>query len=519
MSESNQTEAWLRDELSKRLDLLEPGLTLRSVEFRLPNRQGASGSIDILASDSYSATVIIELKKSNQTARQALHEIHKYVALLKDAHGLQESQIRCVLASTEWHELLMPFSEFARTAPWAIDGYRLFLTNTGVLDRAEKVIPVAPSAELRLCPEHSAYLFREQTRRDEAVPVLLKLLNDGNIREYLLLKLDIKRRRFEGTCDFALYLIIPEFAPDERRNARDRLARTRWADDLDGEVQYIEEQLVVMEATGSFGRDEFEIGYPEKLAGLCVTWDVTALIRGGPRLEPKAVFSDEYLLRWAKGLEGRNALCFEMIATPSRELSWREAKENAEYCLSGNEAWRDLVRAYLDEIERNHPDATVTARIYNPCNLMMGLYRLAKLNVGDSLPSAEIVVSNKERSPARTVLGSLVWNGKRVNGVAEVLPEGIPTLFDLFFAAALDGGTWAAEEHLIAQHGLSYVLVECTESLDGIISEQLVMEGDALRRLRENTLGLQDFGAFYAAHQDYLQTLVKDFDSWSYRID
>ena len=222
------TEGQLRDELSKRLELLEPGLALRSVEYRLPSPQGASGSIDILATDRYAASVIIEIKRSNQTARQALHELHKYAALIKYDHGLRDSQIRCLIVSTEWHELLVPFSEFSRTAPWTIDGYRLFLTDAGIPDHAEKVVPITAPTELRLCPEHSIYLFREQNRRDEAVPVLLKLLSDHNLPEYLLLKLDIKKRRFEGTCDFALYLIVPEFAPDERQRARDWLAQTRW---------------------------------------------------------------------------------------------------------------------------------------------------------------------------------------------------------------------------------------------------------------------------------------------------
>jgi len=148
MDEAISTEARLRSELSKHLELLEPGLLLRSVEYRLPNQHGASGSVDILATDQYAANVIIELKKSNQTARQALHELHKYVALIKVDHGLRDSQIRCILVSTEWHELLMPFSEFSRTAPWAIDGYRLFLTDAGIPDHAEKVVPVAAPAEL-----------------------------------------------------------------------------------------------------------------------------------------------------------------------------------------------------------------------------------------------------------------------------------------------------------------------------------------------------------------------------------
>src|ERR1017187_7259967 len=94
MTEPTSTEGRLRDELAKRLETLEPGLTLRSVEYRLPNRQGAAGSIDILATDRYSATVIIEIKKSNQTARQALHELHKYIALVKFDHGLRSEERR-----------------------------------------------------------------------------------------------------------------------------------------------------------------------------------------------------------------------------------------------------------------------------------------------------------------------------------------------------------------------------------------------------------------------------------------
>jgi hypothetical protein len=517
MIEATVTEARLRDDLSIRLEILETGLTLRSVEYRLPNRQGASGSIDILANDRYSASAIIEIKKSNQTARQALHELHKYVALVKHDHGLRDSQIRCILVSTEWHELLVPFSEFVRTAPWTIDGYRLYLTAAGLPDHAEKVIPVAPPAELHLCPEHKIYFFHERSRRDAALEPLLKLLADHNLPEYILLKLDIKQRRVEGACDFALYLIVPEYAPDERQRARDWLAQTDWADDLDEPIRYLEEQLVIAEVTSAYFDqcDEQEIGYPEKLANICATWDVTALIRGGPRLDSKAIFSDEHLLRWARGFEGRNAFHFDMIGTPRRRRPWTEAKENAEYCLKGNEAWRALVRAYLEDIEENDPDATVTARIYNPCNLMMSLYRLAKFNAGDMLPSAEIVVSDNGGGPSRFVFGAMVWNGKLVTGIADVLPDDFETLFDLFTAGILDGGPWFAAEHLIAQHGLSYVLVECTPTPDDMKMEHLIIDGGSLRRLAVNQMGLKEFGAFYEAHQDYLKALVRDFDSWA----
>ena len=265
------TEADLRDELSKRLDLLEPGLTLRAVEFRLANHQGASGSIDILAADRFSATVIIEIKKSNQTARQALHELHKYLGLIKIDHGLRDSQLRCILVSTEWHELLIPFSEFSRNPLWAIDGFRLFSNPDGKIDHAEKVVPVNAPTPMRLCPEHKIYFFQEKARRDEALPVLMTLLDDHNLCEYLLLKLDCNPRRFEGACDFALYLIVPEFDSEERQRARKWLANTEWKGDLEEQIRYLEEQLVIAEVTDAFFDhcNEREIGYPEKLISIC----------------------------------------------------------------------------------------------------------------------------------------------------------------------------------------------------------------------------------------------------------
>ena len=89
------TEAALRDELASKLSLIEPGLTLIETEHPLPNTLGAKGFIDILARDRFGNRVIIELKRSNQTARQALHEVLKYVPLFVGCHGLPRHPGRC----------------------------------------------------------------------------------------------------------------------------------------------------------------------------------------------------------------------------------------------------------------------------------------------------------------------------------------------------------------------------------------------------------------------------------------
>lgn len=65
----------LRNELAGRLEMLEPGLQLVATNYPLPNAHGTRGFVDILAHDRHRATVVIEIKRSNSTAREALHEV------------------------------------------------------------------------------------------------------------------------------------------------------------------------------------------------------------------------------------------------------------------------------------------------------------------------------------------------------------------------------------------------------------------------------------------------------------
>ncbi|MEQ1829181.1 MAG: endonuclease NucS domain-containing protein, partial [Pirellula sp.] len=108
-------ESDIRNNLANCLEKLEPGLELIAIEFPLPNLIGTRGFIDILARDRFNNRVIIELKRSDQAARQAIHELHKYVALLRMKEGLSHGTIRTMLVSTEWSELRVPFAEFKRS--------------------------------------------------------------------------------------------------------------------------------------------------------------------------------------------------------------------------------------------------------------------------------------------------------------------------------------------------------------------------------------------------------------------
>ena len=98
----------IRDQIAANLDLVEPGLTLIRTEYPLPNAHGTKGRIDVLARDRFGNFLVIEVKRTNQAARQAIHELLKYASLLVAEEGCRLSQVRCCLASVEWKELQVP---------------------------------------------------------------------------------------------------------------------------------------------------------------------------------------------------------------------------------------------------------------------------------------------------------------------------------------------------------------------------------------------------------------------------
>jgi len=126
----------IRDKLAKSLTLLESGLTLIEKNHPLPNKAGAKGFVDILARDRLGKYVVVELKRSNQAAREAMHEILKYMRLFMEHHGVEAHQIRCFIVSTTWHELLIPFSEFRRRCEAQAEGFEITLDSKGRVTRA-----------------------------------------------------------------------------------------------------------------------------------------------------------------------------------------------------------------------------------------------------------------------------------------------------------------------------------------------------------------------------------------------
>ncbi|WP_442949075.1 endonuclease NucS domain-containing protein [Nostoc sp.] len=91
----------MRDFLVNNLHLIEDGLNAIQTEFKLPNISGSDGLVDIIARDKFGLIVIIEIKTNNSSAKNASHQLCKYVELIKQNLNVVDKDLRCILISTD----------------------------------------------------------------------------------------------------------------------------------------------------------------------------------------------------------------------------------------------------------------------------------------------------------------------------------------------------------------------------------------------------------------------------------
>ncbi len=186
MRRPNENE--IRDYLLGQLDLVEPGLTLVAREHYLKNPIGASGFLDIFAQAANGQLVIIEIKRTNAAAREALQELFKYAALLRQNYLIRDVDYRLIVLSVEWHELLVPYSEFARSAPFEVTAGRIVLGEDGLPVHVEPVEPVPTAVQRRFSPRHFLWRFEDEEAALEAVPKIAAHMRNAGLSDFVLVR-------------------------------------------------------------------------------------------------------------------------------------------------------------------------------------------------------------------------------------------------------------------------------------------------------------------------------------------
>lgn len=426
-------ESQIRDFIAANISILEPGLTLLRKEQYIPKDIGTRSFIDLYAKDSNGHHVIIEIKRSNAAAREAIHEIYKYAESVKRHLAARDDEIRAFIVSTEWKELLIPFSNFVGDTSLSVTGLHLVLCDDGINFKSSVIQPLAITQGRFITPWHelSTYINKESFERgllenqesckrqgiENYVMVVLKPHADfnANSRKQMIAILGTD----EGIEDYEYMIYL----------AYNQLTREQCIKALSVDKEALEQALSLAdsenEQTSLFWlhnavrdlppyphSDHTEIGTPAKFRGKILgteKWEVISVEKYGA-FKRNNLLSDQYIISELCGSAGASKQKFDRQIQASNKAHIASAKNDIEYCLQDNPIWKKHILSIIDECSKDLPDATLHIDIFNPCTGIMTLYLYMRENRDLAyIPTFSIAaVKNNEKFPARFYCGTLL---------------------------------------------------------------------------------------------------------------
>lgn len=411
-------EDHIRDKLADQLALIEDELSLIDVNYSLPNSEGTRGFIDILARDRHGVFVVVELKRSNKTSREALHEVMKYTELLQREMGVDKSEIRAVIVSTHWEELRVPFSHLKRGWTVELRGYLLTLDEDDITPlTAHEVTPLAELPERGVTPIHLIMYRRETTGIDVLWQKSVTSLYEVGADDVLGIVLE------HPTHGSFLYLVIGRMvASDPRTMLLDKLAGEIPDNTIEAPDGYALEYRALCYITERYDYEtvEIEMAYPEKFKSLRVNanCEVKRILRAGVFARQKDIYPDELLLGRIVDKLNQSQVRFSGSSRPANQRHWIQFKTNIASCLQSTVDWRDTLAAWIDDTAKTAPDRSVVCQVYNLSDLMASFVFGWPDRIGSFLPSIQASVEGSAPE-GRLLRGTLVWTGAHVESIFE----------------------------------------------------------------------------------------------------
>jgi len=491
------------------------------VEHSLEASGITKGRIDILAKDRFGQYVVIEIKKSNSTARETLHELHKYTGLLRINYRLAPDRIRCVVVSTQWKELLVPYSEFCRSFQYNVQGLLLTLDDHGNPVTVSKIIPLPEVPIGRVCPEHLSYLFTSSHRRDFVMEQLKSSLDHLGIKDYSILKMDYMGGNSNVIYSHAVYVVVDQFNDDMRKRLIKEL-------NLDSEEimemleinPYVVESMILASLYDTKNLEEtVEIGYPEKFIILLSTWKVISVTCSGRWLLMKQSEDDDSeLIQSISGIEGQNANYYQVFTSPRFRNRWEQAQADAAYCLQGNSVWTAAFNYFWETIAHSDPEVEVSVSVYNPLSGVLPLIGYLRTREIRSLPMLEIIASGGNEPILRSVIGFVIWDG-------QTFPKDVQTTLGTRFRDSFKmielymlGGLWEYDEKILRLHGMEYCIlfIETDEKSQKV--QRLIYHGKKLEFQPNDPASIYSVDDFVTQNMGYNRNLLEWYGNHVYEL-
>lgn len=430
----NHTESEIRNIIASNLKLIEPDMVLIDKEHYIPNCRGTKGFIDILAKDKDGHLVVIEVKKSNVTSREALHEIFKYLEGIKSNKGLKDEEIRLLIISTEWKELLIPFSSLCKNSSINIQGYSIEINERGTILSVREVIPIVYNDERIFCEHHMLRAYTTRTKLKQGIKEHIAAFENKKVDDYILVILEAPeghREKELQAIERQYSKISPEYSEEMISWVRDRYPSYDFiiysAVQLQTEDKYweiikkdddkYEEVLEIIEDYVDEDRintlhdyaidivepiptcDTAQIGYAAKLDDYIYNqnWAVQKIIRG--KIFDNEFLDDEIILDELLGSQGRTRQIYFKEFDSKNRTAILKMKKEVGYCLQDNKQWKipiiDIFESFIDKMDKEPFKGKIY--IYNPMHILYTIYLMVSTNnIMEWAPNFYIVIENRD---------------------------------------------------------------------------------------------------------------------------
>ena len=448
-------ESQIRDLLIDNLHVIDPTYRLLIKEAYLPSKIGTSSFIDILACNETGKYIVIEVKKSNVTGRQALHELFKYLEAIKESLAVKTDDIELVVASTEWDELLVPFSSFVSNVNFKTKGFQLFIDN-GKISAKEINASVTSVDRVLSAVQMAKYYYSEELLKvgiNEHIDyfnnrgiesfALLILKSPENYKELVLNSLSnfgneffgkLSKKEFEEKIDYQ-YMIYSTNQLLSLKKYKEIALKFYSNSEIEEKVEEIlsnyeaseydkiEEFNSLILEQEPFPKSDFtEIGSPAKYDKFIEIegWKLIEIKKFGALKENKFLTNDQIEQEIkASGTTGERYIA-EIDITNVANID--RVKREVKNCLSDNIVWRNHILEIIDSLaSENRKIKKIRCSIYNPMNILYSVYLICSYPSGFLyIPSYQIEVELDDES--RMYIGYLDGNIKNVS-IDEILRE------------------------------------------------------------------------------------------------
>jgi Predicted nuclease of the RecB family len=445
-------ESKIRDYLVKNINILSEDLTVIEKEHKLDNDLGARGFIDILAKDSNNNIVVIEIKRSKSASRSALHELNKYIALLKKNYHVKDSEVRLIIVSSEWDELLVPFSEYCKDVSLYIEGYKMILDNKAKPVKFEKVIPIEIDNSRAFSSQSMFFFFRyDNFNKCELLELLKQLMNRYGLLDYVVVNL--KARYKKMPYKYGIYVAYKKYNKEyllkfikladddftkDYKVLQNKIYFENMGENCDIEIEntcsfynrilnyevenkcndeeyidFIENEILIL-LNSQIANDEYESGYPMKfISAISRIWEVHEIIKYG--LYNQGLLSDNNILIELSSIRENNEYIYNNYSESMNKAKILEICENFSNCLKNNSKWDDELARILSRIKMGKSNFRLSINIFNPCRILEVIARTICTQSYDYFPSYEVIVDYLDSNKVEIFRGMITWKKKNID--------------------------------------------------------------------------------------------------------